>query len=114
MATESMALPSSIAATATAAQPTDWTLPGAVHADAAYLFAKPYRFAVMARNSDGVWSLPQLYEFSVLPAWWLRWWALIAYVVLIVALASLANRLRLLQLDVLSMDIAKTLIVDRR
>ncbi len=40
MATESMALPSSIAATATAAQPTDWTLPGAVHADAAYLFAK--------------------------------------------------------------------------
>ena len=60
----------------------------------AYLFPKSYRFAVMARNSDGVWSLPQLYEFSVLPAWWLRWWALIAYVALIVALASLANRLR--------------------
>ncbi|MEA2336246.1 MAG: hypothetical protein QOE82_253, partial [Thermoanaerobaculia bacterium] len=47
----------------------------------AYLFPKSYRFAVMARNSDGVWSLPQLYEFSVMPAWWLRWWALLAYIV---------------------------------
>ena len=64
----------------------------------AYLFAKTYRFAVMARNSDGVWSLPQLYEFSVMPAWWLRWWALLAYVVAIVALASLANRLRVQRL----------------
>jgi signal transduction histidine kinase/DNA-binding response OmpR family regulator/ligand-binding sensor domain-containing protein len=60
----------------------------------AYFFAKSYRFAVMARNSDGVWSLPELYEFSVLPAWWLRWWALIAYIALTVALASLANRWR--------------------
>jgi signal transduction histidine kinase/DNA-binding response OmpR family regulator/ligand-binding sensor domain-containing protein len=64
----------------------------------AYLFPKSYRFAVMARNSDGVWSLPQLYEFSVMPAWWLRWWALIAYVALIVAIASLANRLRVRRL----------------
>jgi signal transduction histidine kinase/ligand-binding sensor domain-containing protein len=65
----------------------------------AYLFPKSYRFGVMARNSDGVWSLPQLYEFSVLPAWWLRWWALIAYIALIVALASLANRLRVRRLE---------------
>lgn len=60
----------------------------------AYLFPKSYRFAVMARNSDGVWSLPQLYGFSVLPPWWLRWWAMIVYVGGIVALASLANRFR--------------------
>ena len=65
----------------------------------AYLFPKSYRFGVMARNSDGVWSLPQLYEFSVLPPWWLRWWALIAYIALIVALASLANRLRMQRLE---------------
>ena len=64
----------------------------------AYLFPKSYRFAVMARNSDGVWSLPQLYEFSVMPPWMLRWWALIAYVALIVAIASLANRLRMRRL----------------
>jgi signal transduction histidine kinase/CheY-like chemotaxis protein/ligand-binding sensor domain-containing protein len=64
----------------------------------AYLFPKSYRFAVMARNSDGVWSLPQLYEFSVMPPWWLRWWAMIAYVVAIVATASLANRLRVRRL----------------
>jgi signal transduction histidine kinase/DNA-binding response OmpR family regulator/ligand-binding sensor domain-containing protein len=64
----------------------------------AYVFNKSYRFAVMARNSDGVWSLPQLYEFSVMPAWWLRWWALIAYVAFIVAMASLANRLRVRRL----------------
>jgi len=60
----------------------------------AYVFAKSYRFAVMARNSDGVWSLPELYEFSVLPAWWLRWWALIAYVAASVALITAVNRLR--------------------
>jgi signal transduction histidine kinase/DNA-binding response OmpR family regulator/ligand-binding sensor domain-containing protein len=65
----------------------------------AYLFPKTYRFAVMARNSDGVWSLPQLYELSVQPPWWLRWWALIAYVALIVAMASLANRLRVRRLQ---------------
>jgi signal transduction histidine kinase/DNA-binding response OmpR family regulator/ligand-binding sensor domain-containing protein len=64
----------------------------------AYLFPKSYRFAVMARNSDGVWSLPRLYEFSVLPPWWLRWWAMIAYVAAVVALASLANRLRVRRL----------------
>jgi signal transduction histidine kinase/DNA-binding response OmpR family regulator/ligand-binding sensor domain-containing protein len=65
----------------------------------AYLFPKSYRFAVMARNSDGVWSLPQLYEFSVLPPWWLRWWAMIAYLAAIVAIASLANRLRVARLS---------------
>jgi signal transduction histidine kinase/DNA-binding response OmpR family regulator/ligand-binding sensor domain-containing protein len=64
----------------------------------AYLFPKSYRFAVMARNSDGVWSLPQLYEFSVMPPWWLRWWAMIAYAAAIVATASLANRLRVRRL----------------
>jgi signal transduction histidine kinase/DNA-binding response OmpR family regulator/ligand-binding sensor domain-containing protein len=64
----------------------------------AYFLPKSYRFAVMARNSDGVWSLPQLYEFSVQPPWWLRWWTLIACVALIVALASLANRVRVARL----------------
>ena len=65
----------------------------------AYLFSKSYRFAVMARNSDGVWSLPQLYEFSVLPPWWLRWWALLGYIALTVAMASFANRLRVQRLS---------------
>ncbi|HXA19479.1 MAG TPA: two-component regulator propeller domain-containing protein, partial [Thermoanaerobaculia bacterium] len=66
----------------------------------AYLFPKSYRFGVMARNRDcDVWSLPQLYEFAVLPPWWLRWWALIAYIALIVAMASLANRLRVRRLE---------------
>src|SRR5205823_1345009 len=65
----------------------------------AYLFPKSYRFAVMARHSDGVWSLPQLYEFSVLPPWWLRWWALLGYIALTVAIASLANRLRMERLS---------------
>jgi signal transduction histidine kinase/DNA-binding response OmpR family regulator/ligand-binding sensor domain-containing protein len=60
----------------------------------AFLFPKSYRFAVMGRSSDGVWSLPELYTFSVMPPWWLRWWAMIAYAAAVVALASVANRLR--------------------
>src|SRR6266496_2282155 len=40
MATESMAFPSTIAATAGTAQPAEWPLPARVDRDTAYLFAK--------------------------------------------------------------------------
>lgn len=42
---------------------------------------KPYRFEVIAANESGIWSTsPATYAFSILPPWWLRWWALGLYV----------------------------------
>jgi signal transduction histidine kinase/DNA-binding response OmpR family regulator/ligand-binding sensor domain-containing protein len=65
----------------------------------AFLFPKHYTLEVQARNADGVWSRePLRYSFAVRPAIWLRWWAILGYLVLIVLLAHLANRFRVRQL----------------
>ncbi|MBV9493558.1 MAG: hypothetical protein JOZ54_04890, partial [Acidobacteria bacterium] len=61
----------------------------------AYIFPRTYAFEVTARNSDGVWSrTPLRYEFRVRPAVWIRWWAVLIYIGLIVLGATIANRLR--------------------
>ena len=65
----------------------------------AYLFDRRYEFAVKARNADGVWSEPLTYQFAVAPPPWLRWWAVLAYLVVIVAAAWAINRWRMRQLQ---------------
>ncbi|MCU1349471.1 MAG: hypothetical protein JWO56_2501, partial [Acidobacteria bacterium] len=61
----------------------------------AYMFAKEFTFEVVARNSDGVWSrMPLTYSFTVVPAWWRRWWAFLIYVVLLIGAAHVLNRVR--------------------
>jgi len=61
----------------------------------AYLFAKDYTFAVMARNSDGAWSTtPLTYEFSITPAIWLRWWAFVGYLAVMFFIGHVVNRFR--------------------
>jgi len=65
----------------------------------AFLFSKDYTFEVMARNDGGVWSAtPLRFSFPVRPPLWLRWWACLAYVALILLGAHLANRIRTRQL----------------
>ncbi len=64
----------------------------------AYLFPKTYRFAVIARNSDGVWSKPLTFDMKILPALWLRWWAFLAYVGVIWLVGYTASRWRQRQL----------------
>ncbi|MGZ5466139.1 MAG: two-component regulator propeller domain-containing protein [Thermoanaerobaculia bacterium] len=64
----------------------------------AYLFARRYDFSVQAQNAGGVWSAPLSYRFTVAPSPWLRWWAALAYLVLIVAAAWAINRWRMRQL----------------
>jgi signal transduction histidine kinase/DNA-binding response OmpR family regulator len=61
----------------------------------AFLFSKDYTFEVMARNDVGVWSTaPLRFTFPVRPPLWLRWWACLAYVGLILLGAHIANRFR--------------------
>jgi signal transduction histidine kinase/DNA-binding response OmpR family regulator/ligand-binding sensor domain-containing protein len=64
----------------------------------AYLFARFYTFEVRARNGAGGWSSPLTYEFSVLPPLWLRWWAVILYLGLLVTGVWVLNRFRMRQL----------------
>jgi signal transduction histidine kinase/DNA-binding response OmpR family regulator/ligand-binding sensor domain-containing protein len=65
----------------------------------AYLFPRHYTFEVEARNGDGMYSrAPLSYQFSVMPAWWLRWWACLGYLGLIFLIGHLVNRLRVAQL----------------
>ena len=45
----------------------------------AYFFPKSYSFAVMGSNNDAVWSQPIHYRFTIQPAWWLRWWAVLLF-----------------------------------
>jgi signal transduction histidine kinase/ligand-binding sensor domain-containing protein len=65
----------------------------------AYLFPRRYEFAVKARNADGVWSEPLTYGFTVAPPLWLRWWAALAYLAVIIAAAWAINRWRMRQLQ---------------
>ncbi len=65
----------------------------------AYLFTRSYDFQVKARNADGYWSEPLSYRFTVAPPLWLRWWAALAYLVVIVAAAWAINRWRMRQLQ---------------
>ncbi len=49
----------------------------------AFLTPRTYTFEVLAANEDGLWSeKPLAYAVSVQPAWWLRWWALLAYLLI--------------------------------
>src|ERR1051326_8036901 len=65
----------------------------------AFIVPRSYTLEVIARNGDGVWSRkPLRYSFTVQPAIWFRWWAVIAWIALIVLVARLANQLRIAQL----------------
>jgi signal transduction histidine kinase/ligand-binding sensor domain-containing protein/CheY-like chemotaxis protein len=66
----------------------------------AFLFDKDYTFEVRAANSDGVWSVaPLRYRFSVHPPVWLRWWAILGYLALIVIAGNIINRFRVRHLQ---------------
>ncbi|MFM7728399.1 MAG: triple tyrosine motif-containing protein, partial [Flavobacteriales bacterium] len=48
------------------------------------LDAGTYTFMVKAMNSEGVWSEPLSYTFTIRPPWWNTWWAYIIYLALFI------------------------------
>jgi signal transduction histidine kinase/CheY-like chemotaxis protein len=64
----------------------------------AYFVTRRYTFEVMARNSEGAWSVPLAYRFGVQPPLYLRWWAALLYAVAAVLVLWLLNRWRMRQL----------------
>jgi signal transduction histidine kinase/DNA-binding response OmpR family regulator/ligand-binding sensor domain-containing protein len=65
----------------------------------AFLVDKTYRFEVIARNGDGVWTqTPLVTSLSIQPALWLRWWAFLAYLGVILLAAHAVNRWRVRKL----------------
>jgi signal transduction histidine kinase/DNA-binding response OmpR family regulator/ligand-binding sensor domain-containing protein len=73
----------------------------------ALLFERRYRFEVKARNDSGVWSKPVAWEFRVLPPLSLRWWAILAYLLLAIAAVLLLNRWRMRQLQRRNRDLER-------
>jgi len=54
----------------------------------AFFVPRTYKFEVMASNNSGVWTKePLTHEFKVTPAWWLRWWATVGELVLLIGAA---------------------------
>lgn len=51
-----------------------------------------YTFKVKAMNSEGYWSQPLIYTFTVRPPWWRTWWAYATYI--IIAVGSIAFYIR--------------------
>jgi len=45
--------------------------------------ADNYQFAVRARNNTSEWSEPVLFNFTILPPFWERWWFRIAFILVI-------------------------------
>jgi signal transduction histidine kinase/CheY-like chemotaxis protein/ligand-binding sensor domain-containing protein len=64
----------------------------------AYFVSRQYKFEVKARNGEGVWSAPLVYTFGIAPPLWLRWWAVLLYVVALLIAAWSSNRWRTRQL----------------
>src|SRR5579872_2895485 len=61
-----------------------WTSTGNRELNVPQLPAGKYEFAVMARSSRGVWSpKPAIFRFTILPPWYLEWWAIVGAVVLL-------------------------------
>ena len=78
----------------------DWSEPTAAR-EAVYtnLDSGPYRFRVMASNSDGLWNSSEaVLQFEVEPVFWRTWWFELSCVALLAGLVLLFLRLRAIQL----------------
>jgi signal transduction histidine kinase/ligand-binding sensor domain-containing protein len=61
--------------------------------------SKEYTFEVQASNNDGVWTeAPLKFDFSVTPAWWIRWWSFALQAALMGILVVGGHRVRTHQL----------------
>lgn len=78
----------------------------------AFLLPKEYTFEVLASNNSGVWTkAPASYSFTVQPAWWLRWWACLLY--LLVLTGFIAGGLRLQRTRIARQEREKSLLLER-
>jgi len=59
-----------------------WNHPGDI-SSVSYgnIYEGKYRFLVKAKNPEGIWSEPVIYNFEVLPPWWRTWWAYALYAI---------------------------------
>lgn len=79
----------------------DWSEPVA-NREATYtnLGKGPYRFRVMASNSEGLWNGAETaVSFEIAPAVWQTWWFRLSGVLIVVLVVLASLRLRVLQLE---------------
>lgn len=73
----------------------DWSQPS-IETKAEYrnLSHGNYTFMVRAIGESGTWSEPATYAFTILPPWWLTWWAWTIYVLVFLIIIQLIFKLR--------------------
>lgn len=72
------------------------------------LSAGTYTFHVKGKNIYGVEGREAAYTFTILPAWYLTWWAYVLYLLVMVALVYLIVRWRTQHLHDLQRELEKT------
>jgi len=53
-----------------------------------------YMFKVKAMSSEGYWSAPIEYKFTIRPPWWKTWWAYVGYVLLFLLALRIFSKYR--------------------
>lgn len=74
----------------------DWLETAPLNLTAIYSGLHPgsYTFQLMVANENGIWSAPISYPFSILPPWYLTWWAIVLWFVLGIGLIVCLLQLR--------------------
>ena len=61
----------------------NWSQPSKdLKADFRNLKHGKYTFKVCAIGANNIWSQPYTYNFTILPPWWLTWWAYLGYILI--------------------------------
>lgn len=68
-------------------EPTEWS--DEPEREFSYLPAGSYKFQVWARDHFGNISIAPAIPFTVRPAWWQTWWAMLLYLLVVVSIVSL-------------------------
>ena len=71
------------------------------HREAQYTNVPPgeYEFMVRCTNLNGKWTRPSVLRITILPPWYLTWWAKALWVLIIIGLAYICARLYLRELN---------------
>ncbi|SEL52513.1 sensor histidine kinase [Parapedobacter koreensis] len=73
-----------------------WSVASTAHTSRIYYNIKPghYSFKVITRGFNGVWSEPDVLNFTILPPWWQTWWAYVLFILLAGGIVYLIVRVR--------------------
>jgi two-component system sensor histidine kinase ChiS len=78
------------------------------------LSAGNYTLNIKAANEDGVWGKPESFNFTILPPWWLTWWAKLIYTLAGVGLVYYFIRSQQKKVQQKEIQLQKELAINKR